>query len=446
MEPDITESSQLQSSSQHPADIAEMYESLSPEERSALPGSLGDARLVEVITFLSPSSGLDLLRRCAESIQTVLLDRLPADDLVDILQEAGKARRTRLLQLLPDSKKKIARDLLDYPPDSAGGRMTTALAAIRPEMTIRAAIEQISSRSERSEVLSRIFVTDRSGHLLGKLRLRDLTFNRRSTHISDIMDSDTLSIDARDDQEEAVRLMSKYDLLALPVVDKNGRLVGVISHDDALEIQEQESTEDLERLSAIAGDSQESYLDTSILTHFRRRFGWVLFLGFVAIISGVIIYRFESLLQAYFVLAIYMPMVVAAGGNTGGQAATMVIRAMSLGEFPPAAVARVAWKEARVGMLIGGLLGIIVAAQIVLFLPIESDLPAGRSFVHIAVTVGLSLFIQIVTSTLVGATLPIAAKACKLDPAVVASPAITTFVDISGMLIYFGLALWLLGV
>ncbi len=446
MEPDTVNSSQLQSPQPHPADIAESYDGLAPEDRSALPGTLGEATLLEVITFLSPASGLDLLRRCTESIQTVLLDRLPADDLVDILQEAGNARRTRLLQLLPDSKKRIARSLLDYPPDSAGGRMTTALAAIRPEMTIRAAIDQISARSERSEVLSRIFVTDRSGHLLGKLRLRDLTFNRRSTHIADIMDSDTLSIGARDDQEEAVRLMSKYDLLALPVVDKNRRLLGVITHDDALEIQEQESTEDLERLAAIAGDSQESYLDTSVLTHFRRRFVWVLFLGFIAIISGIIIYRFESLLEAYFVLAIYMPMVVAAGGNTGGQAATMVIRAMSLGEFPPAAVGRVAWKEARVGMLIGGLLGIIVAAQIVFFLPVESDLPAGRSFGHIAVTVGLSLFIQIITSTLVGATLPIAAKACKLDPAVVASPAITTFVDISGMLIYFGLALWLLGV
>ncbi len=431
----------------HPVDAAGLFSELDEEARRAMVAAFDHEQIAALISHLAAPDVAAVLRIVPVTEEGRIFSELEDDDLVDILQDMEPPQRKHCLKLLPDSKKRIAHQLLRYPEDSAGGRMTTNLATLRPEMTIRAAIEKLSERSESTEVLSRIFVVDNDNRLLGKVRLRDLTFNQRSVHVREIMGGDPIAVAAEADQEEAVRVMSKYDIFALPVTDAEGHLLGVITHDDALEIQEEESTEDLERQSAIAGEIDDTdYLDTPVTRHIRRRFGWVLFLAFVAIISGLVIFQYEDVLDRYFVLAIYMPMVVAAGGNTGGQAATMVIRAMSLGEFKPSAIFRVAWKEARIGMVMGGLLGVCIAAQIVFYMPFDTDLPAGITFGHIAVTVGIALTLQITSSTLVGAILPIAAKVGKMDPAVVASPAITTIVDVFGLVIYFGLAKSLLGI
>jgi magnesium transporter len=224
------------------------------------------------------------------------------------------------------------------------------------------------------------------------------------------------------------------------VVDDDGRLLGVITHDDALDIQEEESTEDLERQSGIAGDvPDESYLNTPVFRQVRRRIGWILSLGFIGLISGCVIYSYQNQLNAVFALTIYMPMIVAAGGNTGGQAATMVIRAMSLGEFSPAAILRVAWKELRIGLMLGTILSLAMVTQIYLLRPDFMQLK-GEVVIEFAATVGLALLTQITASTLIGAVLPIGARALKLDPAVIASPAITTIVDATGLLIYLNLA------
>ena len=223
------------------------------------------------------------------------------------------------------------------------------------------------------------------------------------------------------------------------MVDDDGRLLGVITHDDALEILEEESTEDMERLSGIGGQSDFAYLQTPAMTHFRRRFGWVLTLAFLALSSGFVLHSHEAVLTKYYILALYLPMVVAAGGNTGTQSATMVIRAMSLGELDTREFWRVIWKEGRIGLLLGALLGLCVAIQIQFLMP--SGL-TGTSLtpLSVALVVGTSLMAQVLTSTLIGAALPIGAKKVRLDPAVVASPAITTIVDVSGSIIYFSLA------
>ena len=236
-------------------------------------------------------------------------------------------------------------------------------------------------------------------------------------------------------------MISRYDLVALPVVDEEGRLLGVITHDDALDILEEESTEDMERISGIGGQGGLAYLQTSAMAHFRRRFGWILTLGFLALASGFILHAFENILKSYYILALYLPMVVAAGGNTGAQSATMVIRAMSLGELDTREFWRVIWKEGRIGVMLGSLLGLCVALQINFLLPSGFD-TGTVSVLRIGFVVGLSLMAQVVTSTLIGAGLPLLAKKVNLDPAVVASPAITTLVDMSGSVIYFGLAGW----
>jgi len=237
------------------------------------------------------------------------------------------------------------------------------------------------------------------------------------------------------DQEEAARTLSKYDLIVLPVVDEFHHLLGVLTYDDAMEILQEESTEDIEKLAAISGEQSEvSYLNTSVALHFRRRVVWLIGLAFVSIASGYVMFRFSETLEKAFVLSLFLPMVVAAGGNSGGQAATMVIRAMALGEISTGNALRIAWKEARTGLFLGLSLGLAIAAFITLVLP---QLQNGFDFPHLAFAVAASITVQVLSATVLGALLPICARAIKLDPAVVSAPSLASTVDVSGMLIYF---------
>jgi len=237
-------------------------------------------------------------------------------------------------------------------------------------------------------------------------------------------------------------MFSKYDLIVLPVIDQQDRLLGIITYDDALEIIEEESTEDIEKMAGMAGEVSElSYLNTTLATHFKRRFPWLLGLALLAVASGYVMLKFEHVLDQLFILALFLPMVVAAGGNTGGQASTMVIRAMALGELDKGSTARVAWKELQLGLLLGSLLGACIAVTTILLLPLlYSEMPTEIGFVKFGIAVAIAITAQITTSTLVGSLLPIAARRANIDPAVVAAPAITTIVDVSGMVIYFFVA------
>jgi magnesium transporter len=424
----------------HPAELAAAYEALSHEERAALLSLIPAEALPPFLHQLPAADAVEILGTMKDVPLAAVLEEISDDTLVDLLQEMPPTQRGHTFHLLSEARHRAARELLRYPDDTAGGRMTTAFATVREDMTVRQAIEALRKLQDEAEMLSRIYVLDNEGLILGKVRLRDLTFAPQDHLIADINDGDTRAVLATADQEKAVRVMVKYDMLALPVVDDDGRLLGVITHDDALDIQEEESTEDLERQSGIAGDvPDESYLNTPVFRQVRRRIGWIVSLGFIGLISGCVIYSYQNQLNAVFALTIYMPMIVAAGGNTGGQAATMVIRAMSLGEFSPAAIMRVAWKELRIGLLLGTILSLAMVAQIYLLRPDFMQLK-GEVVIQFAATVGLALLTQITASTLIGAVLPIGARALKLDPAVIASPAITTVVDATGLLIYLNLA------
>jgi magnesium transporter len=242
-------------------------------------------------------------------------------------------------------------------------------------------------------------------------------------------------------------MLLKYDLIALPVVDEFEHLLGIITHDDAMEIMQEESTEDIEKIAGIGGEqSEETYLNTTILTQFRRRAGWLTGLAFVSILSGYVMMRFGSILSEVFLLALFLPMVVAAGGNTGGQASTMVIRAMSLGEIDPSETWSVAWRELRTGFFLGLLLGVCMALFTVLLLPFfHLYLPPGMTLGKVAVAVAVALTTQVTSATFLGSLLPLGARAARLDPAVVSAPAIAAIVDVSGMVIYFSVARAILG-
>lgn len=431
----------------HYADLAEIYEDLSEEQRDFFTSHIGADKFAEVLPDLPDRLIEETIDRFPADVQKDILEQVSDDDRVDILQEVSRDTRERLLELVTPDDIDITRSLLKYGRYTAGGRMTTHFGHILRNMTVKESIESLKHDNEETESLARIYVIDQNRRLVGYVRFRDLVFNHWDTPIEQLIRPTEHTILATAEQEEAAKIVSKYDLLVLPVVDEHDRLLGVITHDDALEIIEEESTEDIEKMAGFSGEvSEESYLNTRTLTHFRRRFPWVFGLALMAISSGVVMIHFQNVLSSLFILSLFLPMVVSAGGNTGGQAATMVTRAMALGELGIGTTLRVAWKELRLGLMLGSLIGLGIAMITIFIVPILYDGPAPEvGYTRFALSVAIALTCQVTTSTLVGSLLPIAARALKIDPAVIAAPAITTTVDVSGMMIYFFTAKLILG-
>ncbi len=431
----------------HPADLASLYEDLDRDSREFLVDTLGATEFSEVLAEIPDTLVEGALDHFEPKEQREILASIPDDDRVDILQDVSESKRRDFIDLLDEEEQDRTRALLRYDEDSAGGRMTTQVGKIFACMTVKEALDHLRPNLDIVETMARIFVIDVEQRLIGLIRLRDLAFNPWDTPVRDILTPEEHTILASADQEDAAKMLARYDMALVPVVDESDRLLGVITPDDAIEILEEESTEDIEKGAGIAGEqSEETYLNTGVIVHFKRRFGWLLILALLAIASGYVMLRFESVLNEAYLLALFLPMVVAAGGNTGGQASTMVIRAMALGELDPEDTRRVAWKELRLGMLSGLLLGSAIALVAIFILPLfRPELPAGVSFATFGLAVAVALTAQVASSTVIGALLPIGARAIKLDPAVVAAPAITTIVDASGMVIYFTVARTMMG-
>ena len=426
----------------HYADLAALYEDLNDSDRDVFMKTIGPEMATDVVAELPFPLIEGALGHFKPAQLRVLLGNLSDDDRVDVFQVCSEEAQVRFFSLLGPRDKELTRKLLQYEEDTAGGRMTTHIGRITADMTVKQAIAVMKRDREDAETLARIFVVDEEGRLVGKIRLRDLAFNTWDTPIRDIMEEADEFVLATVDQEEAARVLSKYDLIVLPVVDEAHRLLGVITYDDALEILQEESTEDFEKLSGIGGEhSEETYLNTKVALHYRRRVAWLVGLAFVSIGSGFVMYQFSETLAAAFVLSLFLPMVVAAGGNSGGQAASMVIRAMALGEISTGNALKIAWKEARTGLFLGLSLGVAMSLFIAFVLPhLQPTTGADFDFPHLAVAVSCALIVQVLSATVLGALLPILARAIKLDPAVVSAPALASTVDVSGMMIYFTIA------
>jgi magnesium transporter len=431
----------------HYADLAELYEHLEDDERDFLFKTIGPELATDVVAELPDSLIEDSLNHFKPAQLRVLLGNLSDDDRVDIFQVVSEEAQVRFFSLLGPRDKELTKSLLKYEEDTAGGRMTTQVGRITADMTVKQALAVLRRDREDAETMARIFVVDEQGRLVGKVRLRDLAFNTWDTPIRDIMeDADEFAL-ATADQEDAARQLSRYDLVVLPVVDEFHHLLGVITYDDALEIMQEESTEDIEKLAGIGGEQTElSYLNTTVALHYRRRVVWLVGLAFVSIASGYVMFRFGDVLQKAFVLALFLPMVVASGGNAGGQAATMVIRSLALGEIGTGFAMRIVWKEARTGIFLGLTLGISIAAFISFILPhFHPPAPDAFSFPKLSLAVACAITLQVLSATVLGAMLPIIARSFRLDPAVVSAPSLASIVDVSGMLIYFGTAAAILG-
>lgn len=431
--------------STNPVDVAEYISALEPEE------------IWEILLLLEPSTRAEIFSYIPEDIQlkvaealnrkelSVLIADLPPDDRVDLFKNLNEDIQKSLLPALAQAERDDIVRLASYPEGSAGSVMTSEYATLSPELTVEEAIERLRNEAPDKETIYYAYVVDKDRKLIGYVTLKDLILARPTERIRDIMNTDVIYVNATVDKEDAARIIQKYDLLALPVVNDQGILVGIITNDDAFDIITQEQTEDMEKLMAIGGaHDTRNYLRVPAWEHFRRRAGWIVGLAAVGLISGSIIHSYEHLLTNLMILALYMPMMTDTGGNTGSQAATVVVRALALKEITPRDFLKVLFKELRISFLLAIVLGILSYAK-VLFLSQGSEIPGGFTLSKIGFVISLALSIQVITATMIGAMLPMLAARFKADPAVVASPALTTIVDITGLVIYFNTARFLLG-
>jgi magnesium transporter len=430
----------------HPAAVAEFL------------GALSGHEIWRVLTLLEPRLKAEIFGSLDQDIQVEMAESLKRQDLAQIVTHMSADERVDLLKRLPEDKQETLmpvlaqverediRRLFSYAEGTAGAVMTSDYATLSPDQTVEEALAKLRREAPDKETIYYCYVIDRDRRLIGFLSLKDLILARSGKHIEELMHRDLIYALVSDDQEEAAQKIAKYDLIALPVVNDNNVLIGIITHDDAIDIINQEHTEDMEKFMAITGSHETgTYLRTSSWGHFKNRCVWLVALAAMGLISGYIVQSFEGLLLQFAILATFMPMLADTGGNTGSQSATLVVRALALREISPGDVIKVLRKEIEVGLPMAILLAGLAFGRVVLFAG-GSSKPVGYSLSSIGLAIGAALGLQVLTSTLIGALLPLAAAKLKFDPAVVASPALTTIVDITGLFIYFTTAKLLLGI
>jgi len=432
--------------STHPAEVADFLDGLTSDEiRKVL--SCTDSRTRALIFgYLEMEHQLSLAAAMGRSELANIVSNMSHDERVDFIKKLPEPETEILMPAIAQAEREDIRKLAAYPEQTAGAAMTSDYASLSPDLTVEESLRKLRLEAPDKETIYYAYVVDTQRKLVGFVSLKDLILAKPRHRIHDIMHPDVISVHTNEDQEEVARTIEKYDLLAVPVVNGGGSLVGIVTHDDAFDILREEQTEDLEKFMGLTGAVQEeNYLSVPAIVHFRRRALWVVALAILGLVSGAILELFEDTLTTVFILAFYMPMLVGTGGNTGSQSATVVIRALALQQIRAADILRVLWKELRVSLLLSVILVIVSLVRIFLFSP-SRETTGGFSLSLVGTVVALALGIQVISSTLIGAILPLIASRLKLDPAVVASPALTTTVDITGLLIYFGTARLLLGV
>jgi len=421
----------------HPGAVAELLAGLETSEIWQVLHMLDVPSRAEIFSHFNLDRQVELVSGENRADMARLLEEMPPDDRADLIRRLDESLCEEILPLVAKAEREDIRRLAQYEEGTAGAVMSSDYAVVKPEISAQQAIEQLRRQAPSKETIYYAYVVDAHRKLAGFVSLKDLILARPGQLIQDIMHADVIKAHVSDDQEIVARQIEKFDLLAIPVVDGNEVLVGIVTHDDALDIIRQEQTEDMEKLMAIGGRHQfGDYLKTSAVQHFRKRVSWIVGLAALGLVSGIIIHGFEDTLMSLMILALYMPMMADTGGNTGSQSATVVVRALALGEISAKDILRVMRKELFVSLLLAIILGVLAFGK-VLFLSQNTAIPGGYTLTRIGFAIAVALALQVVTATLIGALLPLIASAFKLDPAVVASPALTTVVDITGLLIYF---------
>ena len=426
-----------------PADIALLLEEGRQELMPLLYRLLPKETAAEVFVELEPESQELLINGFSNTELTEVLDELYLDDAVDIVEEMPASVFIRILDKATPEMRKSINEILKYPEDSAGSIMNMEFLSLKKDMTVADAFKRIRRIGGELETINILYVTDPTRHLLGVLSVRDLLLADEDDLIEDIMDPDVVWAKTTDDREDVAQALSKYDFLAMPIVDLEKRLVGIVTVDDAMDVIEEETTEDFEKMAAML-PSDKPYLRTGVLATWKARLPWLMVLMLSATFTGMILNHYENALAACLVLNAYIPMLSGTGGNSGTQASTAVIRALSLDEVDFSDVLKVLWKELRVSLLCGVCLA---AANFAKMLLVDRMLLGnGAVTPMVCLVVCLTILFVVVFAKCVGCSLPILAEKVGLDPAVMASPFISTVVDATSLLIYFSFASTLLGI
>lgn len=415
-------------------DIAEFLEELPQDKIVVVFRALPKEMAAEVFSNLEPDTQQVIIQSATDQEVSAIVEELYVDDAVDMLEELPANVVKRVLKAARPDTRKLINQFLNYPDNSVGSIMTAEFTDLKQSMTVAQAIAHIRRTGENSESVYTCYVTDAGRRLEGVLTIKELFLAQDEQLIADLMETDVITAETTEDQEEAVARMMKYDFISLPVVDKEGRLVGIVTVDDVMDVMEEEATEDFEKMAAMA-PSEKPYLKTSVLSLAKHRILWLLVLMISGMITGGILGQYEAAFAAMPLLVTFIPMLTDTGGNAGSQSSTLVIRGMAVGEIQPKDFAKVFWKELRVSMLVGVVLSAVNFVRLIITYP-------GNHMV--ALTVALALFVTVLLAKTVGGVLPMVAKLCHADPAIMAAPLITTIVDAISLVVYFRIACALL--
>ena len=417
-----------------PYDIAAIFEELQDEKTPVLFRILPKELAAETFVEMDEDTQEFLIHGFSDNELKEVLDELFIDDAVDIIEEMPANVVKRILKQADKDTRNTINQLLRYPEDSAGSIMTTEFIMLRPDMTAEQSIKRIRRTGVDKETIYICYVTDENNKLIGITSVKDLLLSEDDILVADLMEENVISVNTLDDQEKVAQMFSNYNFLALPVVDTENRLVGIVTIDDAIDVIQEEATEDIEKMAAVM-PSDKPYMKTSVFGIYQKRIPWLLILMLSATFTSAIITHFEGALSGAIVLSAFIPMITGTGGNAGSQASVSVIRALSLGEVSFSNAIKVLWKEVRVSILCGITLAAANFAKLMIF-----DLRGVDNGLFIALVVSLTLVGTIIMAKLIGSFLPMLASKFKLDPAVMASPLITTVCDALSLLIYFAIA------
>ena len=415
-------------------DIASFIEELDSERTVIVFRMLPKALATEVFAELPVDKQSHIINSITDKELSEIVEELYVDDAVDLVEELPATVVCRVLQNTKPETRKLINQFLNYPENTAGSIMTAEYVGLKKTMTVEQCFAYIRHHAVDSETIYTCYVMDEKRMLDGVVTVKDLLLQPYERLVGDIMDTHVIKAQTTDDQEQVADTMNKYGLLSMPVVDSEDRLVGIITVDDVMEVMEEEATEDFEKMAAML-PSEKPYLKTGVFTLAKNRIPWLLILMLSSTITGGILVKYENAFAAIPLLVSFIPMLMDTGGNSGSQSSTMIIRGMAIGDVEPSDILKVVWKEVRVGVIVGFVLAVVNFIRLMIQYP-------GNTM--ICVTVVISLFCTVIVAKTIGCTLPIGAKVLKLDPAIMASPMITTIVDAVSLMVYFNLACHLL--
>lgn len=415
---------------ENPIDIADVFEDFPKEKYLIIFKLLPKDFSSEVFSYLSPEKQQEVIENITDDEIKFIVEDMYLDDTVDFIEEMPANIVDKILKNTSSDKRKLINQMLKYPENSAGSVMTVEYISFKDNYTVKQAIDYYRKVAIDKEETDICFVTDTKKKLVGIISLKTLILSKDDSYIQDEMDTNFVSVLTLDDQEEIAALFRKYDLTTMPVVDHEDRLVGVITVDDIVDVIDQENTEDIQKMAAM-NPSDEEYLKESVISLAKHRILWLLVLMISATFTGLVIKKYEDILQSAVYLATFIPMLMDTGGNAGSQSATLVIRGIALEEIEFSDIFRVIWKELRVSILVGFILSAVNFIRIYYF---------TRSGLETSLVVAISMFLTVIMAKVVGGVLPLVAKSLKIDPAIMASPLITTIVDTAALIIFFKLS------